>query len=145
MTAPRLTLAVVCAVQLLAGRPLAQETIDHDTYGKIRREAMENSHVLKTLHVLTDQFGPRLTGSPNLKDASDWVVGQATRWGLENVRLEPWDFGRPGWVNLRVSAFVVAPITDTLIVEALAWTPGTNGNLHASAVQVTPPGPVTKE
>ena len=26
------------------------------------------------MHFLTDVYGPRLTGSPNLKAAQDWVV-----------------------------------------------------------------------
>ena len=32
-------------------------------------------------------FPERLTGSPNLKAASDWVVKQAAEWGLKNARL----------------------------------------------------------
>ena len=82
---------------------------------------------METLHVLTDVYGPRLTGSPNYKAAADWAVQQLTSWGLVNARLEPWDFGHPGWTNERTSAFVVSPYTDTLTVEVVAWTPGTNG------------------
>ena len=77
--------------------------------------------------MLTDVYGPRLTGSPNLKGASDWVVKRTTEWGLKNAHLEPWEFGRPGWLNERTSAFLIAPVKDSLVVEALAWTPGTNG------------------
>ena len=31
---------------------------------------------MKTLHVLTDVYGPRLTGSPNLKQAGEWAAQQ---------------------------------------------------------------------
>ena len=93
----------------------------------IRGEAAERSQILQTLHMLTDVYGPRLTGSPNLKAASDWVVKRTTEWGLKNAHLEPWDFGRPGWANERTSAFLIAPIKDSLVVETLAWTPGTKG------------------
>jgi carboxypeptidase Q len=122
-----------------------QEKIDRDLYWKIRSEAAERSQILNTLHMLTDVYGPRLTGSPQLKAASDWVVKRTTEWGLKNAHLEPWEFGRPGWVNERTSAFVVSPIKDSLVVETLAWTPGTNGVVTASVVQIEPPTRTTKD
>jgi hypothetical protein len=122
-----------------------QEKIDRDIIWKIRGEAAERSQILNTLHMLTDVYGPRLTGSPNLKAASDWVVKRTTEWGLKNAHLEPWDFGKPGWLNERTSAFVIAPVKDSLVVEALAWTPGTNGPITGSAVQIDPPPSATKD
>jgi len=141
-----LVLLVICALATTA--PLAQqqqERVDRDMFWKIRAEAAERSQILNTLHMLTDVYGPRLTGSPNLKAASDWVVKRTTEWGLENAHLEPWEFGRPGWANERTSAFLVSPVKDSLVVEALAWTPGTNGAVTGSAVQIAPPARVTQE
>ena len=43
-----------------------------DIAWKIRREAKENSQILETLHIFTDRYGPRLTGSPNLEAAGQW-------------------------------------------------------------------------
>ena len=63
--------------------PTAQEKIDKDIQWKIRREATDNSQILRTLHFLTDVYGPRLTGSPNLKAAQDWVVKETTALGPE--------------------------------------------------------------
>jgi carboxypeptidase Q len=124
---------------------LAQEKIDTDMVAKIRREATEHSQILNTLHMLTDVYGPRLTGSPNAKAAGDWVVKRTTEWGLKNAHLEPWNFGHDGWLNERTSAFIVSPVKDTLVVEALSWTPGTNGAVTASVVQLDAPGRPTKE
>jgi carboxypeptidase Q len=124
---------------------LAQEKIDNDTVWKIRREALERSQILNTLHMLTDVYGPRLTGSPNAKAAGEWVVKRTTEWGLKNAHLEPWDFGHPGWLNERASAFILSPVKDSLVVEALAWTPGKNGSVTAAVVQIDAPGRVTKE
>jgi hypothetical protein len=140
-------MAALLAVAVTSA-PIAQvrdERIDREMIWKIRAEAAERSQIMRTLHVLTDVYGPRLTGSPNLKAASDWVVKQTTEWGLKNARLEPWDFGRPGWANERTSAFLVNPVKDSLVVEALAWTPGTAGTVTASAVQIEPPSRLTKE
>jgi hypothetical protein len=137
-----LWLAIVSA---LSAWPAAQESLDTDVYWKIRREATERSQILRTLHMLTDRYGPRLTGSPNLRGAQDWVVQQATDWGLDNAHLEPWDFGHPGWLNERLAAHVVSPVKDALVVEALAWTPGTNGPLSAQTTSIELPAKPTKE
>jgi hypothetical protein len=132
-------LALLTTVLVLAAPMAAEETIDRDINWKLRREATERPKVMDTLHVLTDVYGPRLTGSPNYKAAADWAVQQLASWGLVNARLEPWDFGHPGWTNERTSAFVVSPYTDTLTVEVVAWTPGTNGAVRGTAVQIVLP------
>ncbi len=125
--------------------PAAQEKVDKDIQWKIRREATDNSQIMRTLHFLTDVYGPRLTGSPNLKAAQDWVVKETTAWGLKNAHLEPWSFGHPGWVNEKLSVHVVSPVKDALVTEALAWTPGTNGPVSAQTVQLVVPAQPTKE
>ncbi len=111
---------------------------------KIRREALEHSQIMRTLQVLTDVYGPRLTGSPNLRGAQDWVVQQATAWGLKNAHLEEWDFGHPGWLNDKTAVHLVAPVKDSLVVEALAWTPGTAGTITAATVLIDPPANPTQ-
>jgi hypothetical protein len=116
-----------------------QERIDSEMYWKIRREGMERSQIMRTLHVLTDVYGPRLTGSPNFKGAADWTVKQMTEWGFKNAHLEPWDFGHPGWLNEHLSAHIVSPVKDALVCEALAWTPGTKGTVTGQAYQLVLP------
>jgi hypothetical protein len=141
-------LVFAMAVVVASGVPLAQapqEKIEHEMYAKIRSEALERSQIMQTLHMLADVYGPRLTGSPNLKAAGEWVVQRTTAWGLKNAHLEPWDFGRPGWANERTSVFLISPVKDTLVVETLAWTPGTKGPVTAPAVQIDPPSRVTRE
>jgi len=112
---------------------------------KIRKEGMDNSQIMRTMHFLTDVYGPRLTGSPNLKAAGEWAIKQMTGWGFENGHLEPWDFGHPGWMNERFSGFINSPVKDTLTCEVLAWTPGTNGPVTAKAHQLILPEKPTQE
>jgi hypothetical protein len=121
------------------------ERIDSEVYWKIRREGTERSQAMRTLHFLTDVYGPRLTGSPNFKAAADWTVKQMNAWGFKNARLEPWDFGHPGWLNERLSAHIISPVKDSLVCEALAWTPGTNGAVTGRAYQLVLPERQTKE
>ena len=125
--------------------PVAGQQADTDVIWRIRREATEHSRIERTVHMLTDRYGPRLTGSPNLRAASDWVVTQLTEWGLERAHLEPWDFGHPGWSNQRMTAHLMAPINDVLTAEVLAWTPGTDGAVRGAVVHVIPPENPTRE
>ena len=106
---------------------------------RIRAEAMERSQIMKTMHMFTDLYGPRLTGSPNHKAAAEWAVKQMTAWGFDNAHLEPWDFKHPGWANERLSAHLISPVKDPLVCEVLAWTPSTKGNVQAKALQLLLP------
>ena len=120
--------------------------LDPELLARIRREAMENSQIMKTLHVLADIYGPRLTGSPSLRAAGEWSVRQLTTWGLENGHLEPWNFGHPGWANERLTAHITSPIREPLVAEVLAWTPGTNGTVKSTVHQMfTPNNPTEAE
>ena len=56
-----------------------------------RREAAEHSQVMHTLHVVTDRYGPRLTGSPNHEAAAAWAVKRY----------------RPGWSGPSVTRMVI--------------------------------------
>ena len=123
----------------------AQERVDHDTFWKIRQEATTNSRILRTVHMLADRYGPRPTGSPNLRAAGEWAVTEFESWGLQNGRMEPWDWGNPGWLNERLAAHITSPVKDHLVAEALAWTPGTKGPVQAAVVQITLPVRPTKQ
>ena len=62
---------------------------------------------------------------------------------MVNGKLEPWDWNHPGWANEHLAVHAVSPFKDALVVEALAWTPGTNGTVKAKAFNlVTPEGPL---
>jgi hypothetical protein len=124
---------------------LAQTPADKDLLDRIRQEEKDNSQIMKTEHMLTDVYGPRLTGSPNHKHAAEWAIKQMTAWGLANAHLEPWAFGHPGWLNERLTAHMIAPIKDVLSCEVLAWTPSTRGPVRAAAYQVILPERPTQD
>ena len=137
--------AVSAGVALAAPPFAAQERIDADINVKIRAEGTNNSKVLRTLHYFTDVYGPRLTGSPNLKNAGEWAIKEMASWGFENGRLEPWDFGRPGWLNEVAIGAIVSPVKDKLEFEVLAWTPSTQGTVKAKAYNLITPDQPTKD
>ncbi len=119
--------------------PLTSTAQIADVNAQIRKEGMENSKIMHTLHVFTDLYGPRLTGSPNHVNAAKWAAEEMKRWGFDNTALEPWDFGHPGWVNDRNTGLMISPVADTLTFEVLAWTPSTNGVVSANAVHIVTP------
>jgi carboxypeptidase Q len=141
-----LSTVVVSATPPYFAQEQAQERIDADINAKIRKEAQDNSKILRTLHYLTDVYGPRLTGSPNLKAAGEWAIREMASWGFANGRLEPWDFARPGWTNEIAIGAILSPVRDKLEFEVLAWTPGTDGTVKARAFNlVTPEQPLKEE
>ena len=118
---------------------LAQEKVDETTDARMRSEELEHSQILRTLHMLTDRFGPRVTGTPNHEAAAKWAASQMTQWGMKNAHLEKWEFGHPGWLNESAEGHLVAPVKQNLKFEVLAWTPSTKGKITASTMQVVPP------
>jgi carboxypeptidase Q len=129
---------------LLVGIPLtAQAPGNSELYAihQIREEGFADSKVMEIISYLSDVYGPRLTNSPNIKEAAKWTIERLNEWKLANVHPEPWGpFGR-GWSNERTSVQVLSPRPFPLIAYAKAWTPGTSGPITAEAVFA----PITKE
>ncbi len=138
---------VLCFL-VLAAMPLpAQAPGLSEMYAQIRAEETNNSKIMWIIHEVADVFGPRVTGTPNLKAADDWAVKTMTSWGLANAHLEPWTFQPPsaaapvpGWENMELLAEAVTPFRGQLMVKPLAWTPSTKGIVTAQVVMVVPPG-----
>ena len=97
-----LAVALAIAACALAVPPLAgqsQEPVDLQAIYRIKEEGLQRSKVMEITSYLTDVYGPRLTGSPNIRTAGEWAVKELQSWGLANAKLEPWGpFGR-GWSN----------------------------------------------
>jgi carboxypeptidase Q len=126
----------------LCGLCLAQTAVDEQAFARIRSEEAEHSQIMHTLHMFTDRYGPRLTGSPNHEAAAKWAVQQLTEWGFKNAHLEPWNFGHPGWLNERAAGYIVSPVHENLKFEVLGWTPSTKGPVTAPVAQIVlPRGP----
>src|SRR3954464_8876318 len=101
-----LLLSFALAIPMIAQMP--QEKVDLDAIYKIKDEGLNRSQVMDTLSYLTDVYGARLTGSPQIKAAADWTRTKLSEWELANVHLESWGpFGR-GWTNEKFSARAIS-------------------------------------
>jgi hypothetical protein len=78
-------------------------------------------------------YGPRLTGSPAIKQAGEWTMKKFSEWGLANAHQETWPFGK-GWSLVRFSAHMTEPQISPLIGYPKSWTPGTNGTINADVI-----------
>ena len=127
-------LALAFALAWAAAAQTDWRAPDPSIVGKFQNEGSEHSHVVEVMSYLTDVYGPRLTNSPNIREAGEYVVKALSAWGLANVHEETWGpFGR-GWSNEVFEASETAPRHFPLIAYPKAWTPGTNGPVTADAM-----------
>jgi carboxypeptidase Q len=111
------------------------ESIDLPAIAKIRDEGLTRSQVMDHIGWLSDVYGPRLTGGPEISQAADWVAKKFSQWGLVNTHRETWPFGK-GWSLVRFSAHMIEPQVQPLIGVPASWTPGTKGTVAADVVRV---------
>ncbi len=129
-------IAIVCLVAVATVAAPAEERVDLDMVTKIRQEGFRDSKVMETASELMDRIGPRLTGSPQAKEANNWTKDKLAEWGLSNAHLETWGpFGR-GWQYEACAVRMVAPDHAELLALPDAWTPGTNGPVKGSVVRL---------
>src|SRR5262250_775603 len=57
-----------------------REKLDYAMIAKIREEGLNRSQVMDHISWLADVYGPRLTGSPTIKQASDWAQKRFKEW-----------------------------------------------------------------
>jgi carboxypeptidase Q len=109
----------------------AQEPIDRELIAKIRDEGLNRSQAQETFSHFTEVIGPRLTGSPAYKAAAEWARDKLKEWGLQQPRLEAWEFGR-GWTLEKFTVEMLEPRYLPLIGYPEAWSPSTPGEIVAA-------------
>jgi carboxypeptidase Q len=110
------------------------------------------SRVMDTMFHLSDQYGPRLTNSPQFRRAGDWAVTQLKEWGMSNVHLEKWATagGRggpiPSWEMAGYSGAMVEPTYMPIIGYPQAWSGSTSGMVTGEPIiaQIQTPDDLTK-
>lgn len=115
----------------------AQEKVDAAMMQKIRNEGLNHSQVMDIAWHLTDGSGPRVTSSPGFFRAANYAKQMLEKWGVKNVRLEPWgEFGK-GWEVEKSYVAMTAPYYKPIIAYPKVWTSGSNGLQSAEVVLVT--------
>ena len=91
---------------------------------KMIDEVYNNSQVEKLSHELFDVIGPRLVGTPQMKNAHDWAVNKYESWGIKSY-LHEWGVWR-GWERGITHIDMLKPRIRTLAGRQLAWSPSTS-------------------
>jgi hypothetical protein len=100
---------------------------------KITAEVKDHNELMKNLEHLSDEIGPRLTGSPNLDKASHWAELKFKDYGMDSVRLEPWQVAH-SWTRGAIEGRIVSPIEHRLTLASAAWAAGTSGGVTGPVV-----------
>jgi carboxypeptidase Q len=142
MNSRRVTVLVCVVVLILAGvragsaRPSPD---DGDAFAaadaQILSEVRDHSEAMANIEYLSDAIGPRLTGSPQLKQANDWTAAKFREYGLTNVQLEPWTIAH-SWTRGMARARIVSPAEHPLTIASAGWAPSTPGVVRGPLMYV---------
>ena len=107
-----------------------------DIIKNIVAEATDNSHLEILAHELLDVVGPRLTGTPQMKNAGDWALQRYAGWGID-ARIH--EFGEwQGWERGITHVDLVSPRIRTLSGMQLAYSPSTSQKGITAGLAVIP-------
>jgi carboxypeptidase Q len=131
--------ALVVAGLIARARPVESSAswIEDHRVGaeRLMDAALADDFAWQRLAELTDTFGPRLSGTPNLDQAIAWTVKELEKDGFDAVRTEP--VMVPRWVRGRESLAIVEPGPRSLPTIGLGGTVATpGGGVTADALVV---------
>jgi len=101
----------------------------------IIKEETNNSQLKNLAHELFDIVGPRLVGTPNMKNANDWVIKMYKSWGIE-AKNQQWGEWR-GWERGITHIDMLSPRVQSLRGTQLAWSASTKkGGVKGEVVMI---------
>lgn len=121
---------------------LAAEPVDHsiipqnvaDQAVLLRERALLSDLSIDIVESITTEVGSRRVGTEGDRRAVAWAVEKFRELGFDRVWTE--EFPVPyGWIRGEASAEIVAPFPQALVLTALGYSVGTNGDLVAEVVE----------
>jgi carboxypeptidase Q len=99
---------------------------------KIYAEVKSHSELVKNLEYLTSNIGPRLTGSKQMQQASEWTLKRFQDYGVD-AHLESTEVAH-AYYRGADTAEIVSPIMHRVGIHAMGWSKATAGELTAQVV-----------
>src|SRR3954467_1413584 len=93
---------------------------------------MDSSRLPQLAQVLFDSRSWRLTGSPGMTSASDWVIKTYKSWGIDAKREQYGTWF--GWRRGASHIDLVAPRVRSLEATMMAWSPATKAPITAETI-----------
>jgi carboxypeptidase Q len=128
--------ATFIAGAMLCGSTVLAQTPNKAVIDAIMKEGMQNSQLEKLARELMDGVGPRLVGTPQMKQANDWAVAKYSGWGI-SARNEQWGTWR-GWERGISHIDMISPRVKSLEGTQLAWSPGMGKKTATAQVVILP-------
>ncbi len=126
--------SMVMLLMFILSYSYAQDKNDLEIIYKIKSEGIGNSQIETLAFQLTDNLGPRLSGSTNLRNSREWAAEKFREWGLSNVRIDSYgEFGR-GWDVKKSYIAMKEPYYAQIVGYPKAWTNGTNGLVDSEVI-----------
>ena len=100
------------------------------------QEETNNSQLEKLAHELFDEIGPRLVGTPQMKQANEWAVSKYKGWDI-SAHNEKWGEWR-GWERGISHIDMIAPRIKSLEGTQLAWSPGMGKKTTTAQIIILP-------
>ncbi len=109
---------------------------DQSILEAIENEAKNNSQLERLGQELMDGIGPRLVGTPQMKNAHYWAVNTYKNWGIasRNESYGTWK----GWERGITHIDMLSPRVQSLQGTQLAWNPSTSKKGVTAEVMVLP-------
>lgn len=110
-------------------------SVDSDLVEQFIEEGIENSQVMEIASWLTDVYGPRLTNSPQMRNAANFAKEWLSDLGLENSHLHQWGpFGK-GWELNRFSMHARSEYSYFPVIGyPKAWSSGHEGLVSGDVI-----------
>jgi carboxypeptidase Q len=114
--------------------PLADDASSTgDADKQIISEIHDHSELMANMEYLSDRIGPRLTGTPLLKQANDWTAEMFKKYGLTDVHLESYSIAH-AWIRGSAKGRIVSPTEHPLTIVSSAWAPSTKGLVRGQVI-----------
>jgi len=105
---------------------------------RLATEIQASPEMMANLTVLTDDIGPRPTGSRVLVKAHDFLEAKAKSYGLKVRARESWSCGST-WLPGEAKARLLTHNGQNLAVAQVGWTPATPGAFQSMSSSSAPP------
>jgi carboxypeptidase Q len=128
-------LFIFTAPQFIDAQSIAEPSVDIEIVDQIIEEGIERSQVMEIASWLTDVYGPRLTNSPQMRNANEYTKTALEEMGLENAYLHQWGpFGK-GWELNRFAMHANSPHSYFPVTAyPKAWSPGHEGPVEGEVL-----------
>ncbi|MEH6587109.1 MAG: M28 family peptidase [Halioglobus sp.] len=126
-------LSITFAALLFASSTFAQEANLKATH-LIKQEAFLNSQVMDYIHLIADENGPRMAGSPGYLLAASKAVQAFKEAGIVQAEIESWGTYGRGWDWSKVQVQMKTPQETTLSALPADYAPGTDGPVSGEVV-----------